>query len=33
MDTLLHMQTSHDIAAARRDESKIKVKRFARKAA
>ncbi len=33
MDTLLRMQTSHDIAAARRDENKIKVKKFAPKAA
>ncbi|MSO99196.1 MAG: addiction module antidote protein, HigA family [Rhodospirillaceae bacterium] len=32
MDTLLRMQTSHDIAAARLTESKIKVKKFARKA-
>jgi antitoxin HigA-1 len=33
MDTLLRMQTSHDIATARRGENKIKVKKFARKAA
>jgi addiction module HigA family antidote len=33
MDTLLRMQTSHDIAQARRTESSIKIKKFARKAA
>ncbi|MDX2142971.1 MAG: HigA family addiction module antitoxin [Rhodospirillaceae bacterium] len=33
MDTLLRMQTSFDIARARRMESKIKVRPFSRKAA
>jgi len=33
MDTLLRMQTSHDIAEARRTASRIKVRRFMGKAA